>query len=448
MLRVLFSATDAGKAAKWQSLPFLDGMPETIVMSRQTMLKRIFEEPRYVVAAVGGLVAIQGVIFTLIDVGVFSVSMTMLGLAVAVGGLHVEARPVLTRVSNNVPVFLGQIKETIKEKFEEFKEARARQAEERELQKRRERASANRPKLSPTFVSANLTPTSLPVLRPEEEFISPANLIEAHAATNEPGAMPATFVSATPTPEDILELEAVEEFNPVSDIGRREVLTAKTKVEMESHRAKYQEDMASARLALRKGQHDEAVTIAASSWMYIDGMMQFERKYENREFSNIEAIDVVLDFAPLLFHSQVLDDLESLLKSQRRIDRDASDDLAGSLANARARMWDAYRLWNHIERNDECRQDELRTALGGDQDQWRSIAEAWERFGLILRISDRNSYRLSIATRIDGEALAKCPSCGAMIKGSMYKLLDAIDCPKCRAKGIFVFLSRLPGVSK
>ena len=448
MLRVLFSATDAGKAAKWQSLPFLDGMPETIVMSRQTMLKRIFEEPRYVVAAVGGLVAIQGVIFTLIDVGVFSVSMTMLGLAVAVGGLHVEARPVLTRVSNNVPVFLGQIKETIKEKFEEFKEARARQAEERELQKRRERASANRPKLSPTFVSANLTPTSLPVLRPEEEFISPANLIEAHAATNEPGAMPATFVSATPTPEDILELEAVEEFNPVSDIGRREVLTAKTKVEMESHRAKYQEVMASARLALRKGQHDEAVTIAASSWMYIDGMMQFERKYENREFSNIEAIDVVLDFAPLLFHSQVLDDLESLLKSQRRIDRDASDDLAGSLANARARMWDAYRLWNHIERNDECRQDELRTALGGDQDQWRSIAEAWERFGLILRISDRNSYRLSIATRIDGEALAKCPSCGAMIKGSMYKLLDAIDCPKCRAKGIFVFLSRLPGVSK
>ena len=65
------------------------------------MLKRIFEEPRYMVAAVGGLVAIQGVIFTLIDVGVFSVSMTMLGLAVAVGGLHVEARPVLTRVSNN-----------------------------------------------------------------------------------------------------------------------------------------------------------------------------------------------------------------------------------------------------------------------------------------------------------------------------------------------------------
>ena len=313
-------------------------------------------------------------------------------------------------------MFLGQIKETIKEKFEELKEARARQAEERELQKRRERASANRPELSPTFVSANLTPTSLPVLRPEEEFISPANLIEAHAATNEPGAVPTTFVSATPTPEDILELEAVEEFNPVSDIGRREVLTAKTKVEMESHRAKYQEVMASARLALRKGQHDEAVTIAASSWTYIDGMMQFECKYENREFSNIEAIDVVLDFAPLLFHSQVLDDLESLLKSQRRIDRDASDDLAGSLANARARMWDAYRLWNHIERNDECRQDELRTALGGDQDQWRSIAEAWERFGLIRRISDRNSYRLSIATRIDGEALAKCPSCGAMIK--------------------------------
>jgi hypothetical protein len=32
-------------------------------MLRQTMFKQIFEEPRYMVAAVGGMVAIQGFIF-------------------------------------------------------------------------------------------------------------------------------------------------------------------------------------------------------------------------------------------------------------------------------------------------------------------------------------------------------------------------------------------------
>ncbi len=206
--------------------------------------------------------------------------------------------------------------------------------------------------------------------------------------------------------------------------------------------------MGQARSALKDGRHDEAVQIAASSCKYIDGMMQFERKYEDREFSNIEAIDVVLDYAPLLFHSQVLDDLESLLKSQKRIDRDASDDLAGDLSKARTRMWEAYRLWNYIEQNGECRQDELRTALGGNQDQWRSIAESWEKIGLIRRTSESGTYRLSLATRIDAVVMAKCPACGMAVKWTKYKLLDKADCPKCRTKGMFVLLSRAPSTSK
>ncbi|TXT37143.1 MAG: hypothetical protein FD138_751 [Planctomycetota bacterium] len=45
------------KAANWQSRSLLDGMPETVVISSQAMLKRIIEELRYAVAAVGGLVA-------------------------------------------------------------------------------------------------------------------------------------------------------------------------------------------------------------------------------------------------------------------------------------------------------------------------------------------------------------------------------------------------------
>lgn len=222
---------------------------------------------------------------------------------------------------------------------------------------------------------------------------------------------------------------------------------AKSKAELESDRARYQELMGQARSALKDGRHDEAVQIAVSSCKYIDGMMQFERKYEDSEFSNIEAIDVVLDYAPLLFHSQVLDELESLLKSQKRIDRDASDDLASDLSKARMRMWEAYRLWNYIEQSGECRQDELRTALGGSQDEWRSIAESWEKIGLIRRTSERGSYRLSFSTRIDDETIAKCPACGAVIQQLKYKLFEDVVCPKCRTKSTFVFLSRTPGAS-
>lgn len=223
---------------------------------------------------------------------------------------------------------------------------------------------------------------------------------------------------------------------------------AKSKAELDSDRARYHELMGQARSALKDGRHDEAVQIAACSCKYIDGMMQFERKYEDREFSNIEAIDVILNYAPLLFHFQVLDDLESLLKSQRRIDRDASDDLAGDLSKARARMWEAYQLWNHLEQTGECRQDELRTALGGNEEQWRSIAESWEQIGLIHRTPERGLFRRSLTTQLDAEATAKCPTCGAVINELKHKLLERIACPKCQTKGSFVFLSRMPTATR
>ena len=223
---------------------------------------------------------------------------------------------------------------------------------------------------------------------------------------------------------------------------------AKSKAELESDSVQYHELIDQARSALRDGHHEEAVQIAWASCKHIDGMMQFERKYESREFSSVEAIDVLLEYAPLLFHFQVLDDLESLLKSQRRIDRDASDDLADDLSKARTRMWEAHRLWNYIEQSGRCRQDELRANLGGNQDQWRSIAESWEKIGLIRRTSDRGSYRLSLTTRIDAETAAKCPACGTVINEVMYKLLEKSTCPKCQTKGSFVFLSRVPSATK
>ena len=217
------------KAANWQSRSLLDGMPETVVMSRQTMLKRIFDEPRYMVAAVGGLVAIQGVIFTLIDVGLLSISITTIGLAVVVGGLHVEARPLLTRVAEKTPIYLrrikeafeqfsgtarqslarvsenlfssvGRIKDATNEKFTQFKEKRARRAEECELQKRLAEESAQ--------VSA---------VESQEETDSSSNVIETHAATDETEESPILLSKAT-TPTDVPESQAEEEFTPFANL--------------------------------------------------------------------------------------------------------------------------------------------------------------------------------------------------------------------------------------
>jgi hypothetical protein len=129
------------------------------------------------------------------------------------------------------------------------------------------------------------------------------------------------------------------------------------KAEMEGHHAAYHEIIARVRIAQSEGMCREAVLLALSSLGHVDGMMQYERRYEEKEFASIESIDVILRYAPVLFDFQSLDGLASVLKEKKRIDRDASDDLGARLSEARTLMWDARRMWNHLEEHAEVRQD-------------------------------------------------------------------------------------------
>ncbi len=217
---------------------------------------------------------------------------------------------------------------------------------------------------------------------------------------------------------------------------------AKTKAETAEDRERYYELVAKAREVLQERRFREAVKIASSSWKHIDGMMQFERKYENKEFSNIEAIDIVLKYAPLLFEFAVLDELEALLKAQRKIDRDASDDLAGNLSEARDRMWAAHRLWNHLEVHQNAKMVELVSALGGSQDTWRALAEAWETMGVIRRTAKDDAHSWTLTTQMNAIVLAKCPACGSGAKWNKAKFLETLECPACRKPGSFVLQVR------
>ena len=80
---------------------------------------------------------------------------------------------------------------------------------------------------------------------------------------------------------------------------------------------------------------------AGARWDFVDGMMQFERNYEHKDredkdHEKIEAIDIVLRFAPMLFEHELLNKLEDMLKNQRRIDRNTTEDLSVKHARANA----------------------------------------------------------------------------------------------------------------
>jgi len=82
-----------------------------------------------------------------------------------------------------------------------------------------------------------------------------------------------------------------------------------TKAEMSDHFVRYEASMRVARIAHRNGLYRDAVKSALAAWNHIDGMMQYARRYEKTEFDSIEAIDLVLKYAPILFEYNILDSL-------------------------------------------------------------------------------------------------------------------------------------------
>jgi len=216
---------------------------------------------------------------------------------------------------------------------------------------------------------------------------------------------------------------------------------AKTKAELEFDATRFRHAVSLMRKTHQSGEVLAAIKVAVEACEYADGMMQFEKRFEKRlERKSVETIDYIFRFAPLVFDRASLERVGALLKEQKRIDKVATDDLASDLQQAFELMWDAHRLWKLLRETPGFPQDQLRTQLGGSQDRWRGISEAWEELGLIQRVASSNSYLLSPATQLSGQARGKCSACGATGKASMGAFLDNIICPKCKTKTAFVIL--------
>jgi hypothetical protein len=215
---------------------------------------------------------------------------------------------------------------------------------------------------------------------------------------------------------------------------------ASTKAELEQHRSEYYRVLDEARSAEEMRLYAKAVELAWASCHHIEGMMQFERKHLQKEFASIGAIDLVLKYAPLIFDFHHLDKLESMLKESRRIEKGTTVSLSEKLAKARAKMWSAHRLWDYLEQHPEVKQDELRRSLGGDQEEWRTITESWDRMGLLRRVPQGQSYGLTLSTRMGEVVSAKCPACGGVADGPKAMFLEKLPCPMCRRSVLFVLL--------
>jgi hypothetical protein len=217
--------------------------------------------------------------------------------------------------------------------------------------------------------------------------------------------------------------------------------SAMNKAELESHRAQYDGSMVRVSDALHAGLYREGLAAAVSALEYVDGMMRHAERYESASFSNVSAIEVILKYGPVLLDTDCLDRLEGLLKTQRRVARNTSDDLGQLLIDARTKLDECYRFWSFLEANGSVRQEELSRLLGGEQQMWVDVAATWEAMGLLRRVPEGHSYRISIILCFEEEAQAKCISCGAIHRGPKKRFYEAVTCDGCRKASVLVLVS-------
>ncbi|MBA3483385.1 MAG: hypothetical protein H0T51_16370 [Pirellulales bacterium] len=242
--------------------------------------------------------------------------------------------------------------------------------------------------------------------------------------------------SPLPYASHVTDFPAVDQSSYIS-----RPIMAKTKAELEYDFDQHQKIMARVRTANRSGEISKALDLAVTAWEYIDGMMQYEKRYGSRsEFKTIDSIAFVLSYAPILFETTLLARLATLLRTYKRIEKNTTDEIGLALDNAMSLMWEARKVWNLLETEGEVHQADLGRRLGGEQARLRDLVESWVHLGVVQRRPHGSSYLIRLCTRVDEKTQAKCSVCGIVDSDAMMAMLDPRRCPNCGCDANFVIL--------
>lgn len=210
------------------------------------------------------------------------------------------------------------------------------------------------------------------------------------------------------------------------------------KADLQADQAAYDRVLAIAGEAERAGDYSRAISHAIRAWPFLEGMMQFERRWEGATFKSIPCVDMVLRLAPPLLNWSALDQLETLLRARRAIDRSTSDDLADRLRGARALLALAHSIWRHVQANPGASYDAVRADVQGGHSDLRNIIDRWVDMGILVRTGPSSDTRLRLATDLGRAMTAKCSACGENVAMAFRDALHPRSCPKCGDLSEFV----------
>ncbi|MGC4002557.1 MAG: hypothetical protein QM811_05195 [Pirellulales bacterium] len=218
---------------------------------------------------------------------------------------------------------------------------------------------------------------------------------------------------------------------------------ATTKSDLEASYNAYHSGFTFCKLHLQENRYAQAVELASTTFPHLEGMIHFEKKYNKIDIDDIGVINLIIRFAPVVLDIESLSALEIVLLNNKRIKKIANRDYLSELEFAKTKLYEANRLWMGLENRKINFQADIGKTLGGDQDWWRWLCECWELAGLIHRVPQSNSYKISLASYMHEVVSGKCPTCGACASGKQSLFWDSVKCPKCTNQVYFVFSKTL-----
>lgn len=212
-----------------------------------------------------------------------------------------------------------------------------------------------------------------------------------------------------------------------------------SKGDLAQARTAYVGEATAAAVALANGRYKDALRLALGTLDDVDAMIQYRAKYEKTEVTSVETIDLILRYAPLLLDTAAIDELASVLKRYKRIDRVIPADLASETVQARRRTEIACNLHSIIRREGHIAVSRLLEQLPADE---RPIGKAilleWLSMGIATKQADASESMIELTTVMARPARGVCFSCGAEVTAPKRLLAQGGTCPGCRKKSIFV----------
>jgi hypothetical protein len=215
---------------------------------------------------------------------------------------------------------------------------------------------------------------------------------------------------------------------------------AMKKAELEAHSEQYASLMKDVRAAEGQGFFELAMKLAEEALEHVDAMMRYEERWNEREFQTVEAVEILLQYAPLLLDGPRLERVGELLKQSRRVEKNTSESLASKLDTARTQLWLCHRLWDALERNSGLSQAGLTRQCDIQQQKIGQILDRWEKMGLLVRTSREGDVGLELRTRLGCVIQARCHECGEITSGPKAAFLQRLECPECGMQSAFALL--------